>query len=104
MNPLKFFLSVGGAIGIGLAITPAQATPVLTSVQGQPSTVTTVRSGPPQNGYRRHYPRHYGYRSYYPRHYGYRTHYRQYNNPDVYATGSNRWWQEMDRLQRGGRR
>jgi hypothetical protein len=94
MNPLKFFLSVGGAIGIALAITPAQATPVLTSVQGQPSTVTTVRSGPPQYGYRRHYPRHYGYR----------THYRQYNNPDVYATGSNRWWLEMDRLQRGGRR
>ena len=101
MNPVKFFLSVGGAIGIGLAmtpaITPAQATPLLMSVQGQPSTVTTVR-------YRKHYPREHGYRSYYPRHYGYRTHYREYNNPDVYATGSNRWWLEMDRLQRGGRR
>jgi len=87
MNPLKFFLSLGGAIGICLAITPAQATPLLTSVQGQPSSVMAVR-----------------YRKHYPREYGYRTHYRQYNNPDVYATGSNRWWQEMDRLQRGGRR
>ena len=94
MNTLKFFLSVGGALGIGLAITPAQATPVLTFVQGQPPTVTMVRSG----------PRHYGYRRYSPRHYGYRTHYREYNNPDAYATGSFRWWQEMDRLQRGGRR
>ena len=100
MNPLKFFLSVGGAIGIGLAITPAQAYPALTSLQAQPSTVTTVR----QDGNRRYYPRHYGYRSYYPRHYGYRTHYREYNDPDVYATGSNRWWLEMDRQQRGGRR
>jgi hypothetical protein len=94
LNPLKFFLSVGGAIGIGLAVTPAQAIGVLTSMQGQPTTVTTARSG----------PRQYGYRSHYPRHYGYRSHYREYNNPDAYATGSNRWWQEMDRLQRGGRR
>jgi hypothetical protein len=90
MNPLKFFLGVGGAIGIGLAITPAQAYPALTSVQAQPSTVTTVRQ--------------YGNRRYYPRHYGYRTHYREYNDPDVYATGSNHWWLEMDRQQRGGRR
>lgn len=103
MNPLKFFLSVGGALGIGLAITPAQATPVLTFVQGQPSTVTMVRSDPRQYSHRRYSPRQYGYRSY-PRHYGYRAHYRQYNNPDAYATGSFRWWQEMDRLQRGGRR
>jgi len=36
--------------------------------------------------------------------YGYRSHYHVYNDPDAYRTGSSRWWQEMDRLDRGGRR
>lgn len=30
--------------------------------------------------------------------YGYRPHY-----PEAYRTGSSRWWQEMDRQDRGGR-
>jgi hypothetical protein len=38
-----------------------------------------------------------------PRYYGYRGNYREYNNPNAYRTGSSRWWQEMDRLDRGGR-
>lgn len=35
--------------------------------------------------------------------YGYRSRYRELNNPDAYRTGSSHWWQEMDRLDRGGR-
>jgi hypothetical protein len=35
--------------------------------------------------------------------YGYRARYRVYNIPDVYRTGSSRWWEEMDRQDRGGR-
>jgi hypothetical protein len=31
------------------------------------------------------------------------TRYPQYNNPDAYRTGSSRWWEEMDRQDRGGR-
>jgi hypothetical protein len=29
--------------------------------------------------------------------------YHTYNNPDAYRTGSSRWWEEMDRQDRGGR-
>jgi hypothetical protein len=38
------------------------------------------------------------------RDYGHRIIYREYNNPDVYPTGSSGWWQEMDRQGRGGRK
>jgi hypothetical protein len=37
------------------------------------------------------------------RHQGDRIHYREYNNPDAYPTGSSRWWEEMDRQNRGDR-
>ena len=35
---------------------------------------------------------------------GYRGRYREYGFPENYRTGSNRWWREMDREDRGGRR
>jgi hypothetical protein len=40
----------------------------------------------------------YGYRSYR------RSQYREYGFPENYRSGSTRWWQEMDRQERGGRR
>jgi hypothetical protein len=33
----------------------------------------------------------------------YRVPYREYGIPENYRTGSSRWWQEMDRTDRGGR-
>ena len=36
--------------------------------------------------------------------YGYQPRYRAYGNPQNYRTGSRRWWDEMDREDRGGRR
>ena|SRR5262249_52232655 len=36
--------------------------------------------------------------------YGYHSRYREYGFPENYRTGSNRWWREMDREDRGGRR
>jgi hypothetical protein len=35
--------------------------------------------------------------------YGYQPRYRQYGYPENYRTGSRRWWEEMDREDRGGR-
>ena len=95
MRPLKISLGVGGAIGIALAVTPANGALPLPSLTALPSTVVGVRSG----------PRHYGYRSRYggysnPDPDAYRT--PQYNNPDAYPIGSSRWWEEMDRQGRGG--
>jgi len=34
---------------------------------------------------------------------GSRSGYRVHNIPEAYPTGSSRWWQEMDRQDRGGR-
>jgi hypothetical protein len=36
--------------------------------------------------------------------YGYQPRYRAYGDPQNYRTGSRRWWEEMDRWDRGGRR
>jgi hypothetical protein len=36
--------------------------------------------------------------------YGYGPRYRVYGYPERYRTGSGRWWSEMDREERGGRR
>ena len=36
--------------------------------------------------------------------YGYQPRYREYGNPQSSRTGSRRWWDEMDREDRGGRR
>jgi hypothetical protein len=71
----RAFLRVGSAIGIAVSVLSAQA--VLFALAYA------------QSDYRYH---------------GYRSHYREYNNPDAYPTGSNRWWEEMDRQDRGGRR
>jgi len=35
---------------------------------------------------------------------GYRSRYREYGYAERYRTGTRRWWSEMDREQRGGRR
>jgi hypothetical protein len=37
------------------------------------------------------------------RSYGYQSRYREYGYPENYRTGSRRWWDEMDREDRGGR-
>jgi len=38
------------------------------------------------------------------RYYGYQSRYRERGYPQDYRTGSRRWWDEMDREGRGGRR
>jgi hypothetical protein len=83
------------AVGLGAMVANAQAAPLgnLTSPSEQQSAVVKARYGCWwQNGVR-HCARGYGYRS----------RYREYGFPENYRTGSNRWWQEMDRTDRGGR-
>jgi hypothetical protein len=95
----KIFFGVGGAVGIALAVMPANASP-LPSAQPLPSTVVTLvaaRSSPQQYEYRGRYLQNHdpdAYRA--PRT-------PEYNVPDAYPTGSSRWWEEMDRQNRGGR-
>ena len=105
MQLLKIMLGAGGAMGVALAMTlvttqvskEAQAAPQVPAVEGPASALTAVAQRCwTRGGVRR-------CRWVGPRYYGYRTRYREYNNPDAYRTGSSRWWQEMDRLDRGGR-
>jgi hypothetical protein len=93
MRALKISLGIGGAIGIALTVTPANASILFPSLQALPSKVTTARSGSRYYGYRNHNP---GYNN--PD--AYRT--PEYNNPDAYPIGTSRWWEEMDRQGRGG--
>jgi hypothetical protein len=98
MRTLKMiFLGIGAAIGLGLNVSPVNASLLFPSLQAPPSAATTARSGP------RSGPRYYGYGRYNPGYNdpdAYRT--PQYNNPDAYPIGSSRWWEEMDRQNRGG--
>jgi hypothetical protein len=98
MRLLMMLFGVGGAIGTAVAITPANSSLPLPSVQGLSSTVIAARSGPRQYDYRGRYHQNYNPDAY-------RTPPRtpEYNVPDAYPTGSSRWWEEMDRQNRGGR-
>jgi hypothetical protein len=90
-------LVLGAATCLGLGVGAAQAAPL-----GALDSARTTAPGAAKVAQRcwwRHGVRH--CRWYRPRVYGYR--YREYGNPDAYRTGSSRWWQEMDRQDRGGR-
>jgi len=87
---------------LGLGSLTAQAAPVAPS----PAAMSAGADGKAESvAYRRCFWRH-GYRHcrwYGP---GYRDYgYRYYGpmTPEAYRTGSTRWWQEMDREDRGGR-
>jgi hypothetical protein len=90
--------SLVAAIGLACAISDASASPPAMSVQTPASLQTNVAA----HCWWRHGVRH--CRWYGNRYYGYRSRHREYNDPDAYPTGSSHWWQEMDRLDRGGRR
>jgi hypothetical protein len=101
-------IGVLGLASLGLGSLAAQAAP---PAPGTLDTMTTAaREGKAENvAYRRcwwhHGHRHcrgYGYGGYGYRGYGYRGYYGPLY-PEAYRTGSRRWWQEMDREDRGGR-
>jgi hypothetical protein len=74
-----------GAAAVLLSAGYAGAAPLSVAVKAPTSAVTAVAA-------------HHGER------YGYRSRYRTHNIPEDYRTGTNNWWQEMDRQDRGGRR
>jgi len=99
-------IGVLGLASLGLGSLAAQAAP---PAPGALETMTTAgRDGKAENvAYRRcwwhnghRHCRGDGYRGY--RGYGYRGYYGPLY-PEAYRTGSSRWWQEMDRDDRGGR-
>jgi hypothetical protein len=91
----KLLLTIG-AIAFSAAISGAQAAPVgpakAISEANAPLVQQTASHCWWSHGIRhcRHYRGHY-YRAWRPRY------------PEAYRTGSRRWWQEMDREDRGGR-
>ena len=91
---LKYSTAASAVLGLGLMALPAQAAPL----HSAPATYGEMRSVEKSAAYcwRRNGVRHCGY-AYGPR-------YRTYGFPQHYRTGSGRWWQEMDRDRRGGRR
>ena len=83
------------AVGLGAMAVNAQAAPIgnLANAGEQQSAVEKAAYGCWWRNGVRHCRRGYGYR----------PHSREYGFPENYRTGSNRWWQEMDRTDRGGR-
>jgi hypothetical protein len=105
MSTYKLGLAAAAIAGLGLAICSAQAAPATqpgaARTEGGSTLVDKIASRRCwwRNGVRRcRWVRTYGYRPTY-RGRGYDgPHY-----PEAYRTGSQRWWQEMDRQDRGGR-
>jgi hypothetical protein len=97
MQLKKTIVSAAGAAGVVFTVGHASAAPPNVSVEGPASAVTTAA----ERCWWRHGVRHCRWLG--QHYYGYRSRYREYNNPDAYRTGSSHWWQEMDRLDRGGR-
>ena len=97
MQITQIIIGAVGAAGILLSVAHAGAAPPKPSALAPTTAVTTAS----ERCWRSHGVRQ--CRGFNPRYYGYRRKYREYNNPDAYRIGSSHWWQEMDRLDRGGR-
>jgi hypothetical protein len=83
-----------GAAGLCFIVMGAQAAPMRPTLKGAISGVDQITQRCRiQNGVR------YCYRSRFRDHNGYRVR----NIPEIYPTGSQYWWEEMDRQNRGGR-
>ena len=89
--------SAAGAAGLVASLGYANAAPPVVALQAAAPAISRVATHCWHSEGMRHC------RSF-DRFYGYGRGYREYNNPEAYRTGSSRRWQEMDRLDRGGRR
>jgi hypothetical protein len=88
------WLAPFSALGLGFMTVTAQAAPLANTTMlgpGAPFVEKVAAQCWWRNGVRRCS-------------YGYRARQPVYGFPQYYRTGSNRWWEEMDRDRRGGRR